>query len=63
VKLGVVFPQTSIGADPGGVREFAQAVQELGFDHLLTYDHVLGAVHQDRDPPLAGPYTENDAFH
>ena len=43
MKLGAVFPQTEIGADPGGVREFAQAVQELGFDHLLAYDHVLGA--------------------
>ena len=35
----------------------------MGFDHLLAYDHVLGAVHADRTPPLTGPYTENDPFH
>jgi probable F420-dependent oxidoreductase len=62
VKVGVVFPQTEIGADPGGVREFAQAVQELGFDHLLAYDHVLGADVSNRaDWP--GPYTAEHQFH
>jgi probable F420-dependent oxidoreductase len=35
----------------------------LGFDYLLAYDHVLGAVHEDRTPPLPGPYTERDPFH
>ena len=42
MKLGVVFPQTEIGEDPGAVREFAQAVEDLGYDHLLAFDHVLG---------------------
>ena len=42
-KLGAVFPQTEIGADPAGVRAFAEGVQELGFVHLMAYDHVLGA--------------------
>ena len=62
MKLGVVFPQTEIGADPGGVREFAQAVQELGFDHLLAYDHVLGA-DDARHPDLVGPYRAEHLFH
>jgi probable F420-dependent oxidoreductase len=35
----------------------------LGFDHLATYDHVLGAVHAGRTPQLSGPYTEHDPFH
>jgi probable F420-dependent oxidoreductase len=62
VKIGVVFPQTEIGADAGGVREFAQAVQELGYDHLLAYDHVLGAdVTERADWP--GPYTAEHQFH
>jgi probable F420-dependent oxidoreductase len=38
-------------------------VEELGFDHLLAYDHVLGAVHADRPRQLTGPYTEHDPFH
>jgi probable F420-dependent oxidoreductase len=62
VKLGVVFPQTEIGADPGGVREFAQAAQELGYDHLLAYDHVLGADVSGR-ADWSGPYTSEHQFH
>ena len=41
---------------------FATGVEDLGFDYLLAYDHVLGAVHADRTPPLTGPYTEHDPF-
>lgn len=62
MKLGVVFPQTEIGADVGGVREFAQGAQELGFDHLLAYDHVLGA-DRERHPDLTGPYRTEHQFH
>ena len=62
MKLGAVLPQTEIGADVGGVREFAQGVQELGFDHLLAYDHVLGA-DRERHPDLTGPYRTEHQFH
>jgi len=62
VQLGVVFPQTEIGADPGGVSAFAQAAEEIGYRHLLAYDHVLGAdVSQRTDWP--GPYTCEHQFH
>jgi probable F420-dependent oxidoreductase len=63
VKLGVVFPTCDIGDDPVAIRDYAQAAEELGYDHLLVYDHVLGAVHAGREPPLQGPYGERDAFH
>jgi probable F420-dependent oxidoreductase len=43
MHIGVVFPQTEIGADIGAVRGFAVTVQELGFTHILAYDHVVGA--------------------
>ena len=62
MNLGAVFPQTEIGADPAGVREYAQAVQELGFDHLMAYDHVLGA-DDARHPGLVGPYRAEHMFH
>ena len=42
---------------------FGKAAEDLGFDHLFAYDHVLGAVHADRTPRLTGPYTEHDPFH
>ena len=62
-RLGVVYPQTELQGDPEAVRQVARATEELGFDHLLAYDHVLGAEHADREPRLTGPYTEHDPFH
>ena len=43
MQLGVVFPQTEIGADPGAVRDYAQAAEALGYQHLVVIEHVLGA--------------------
>ena len=62
LSLGAVLPTNEIGADPAAIRDFAQAVEAMGFHHLLIYDHVLGAdtsVHRD----LTGPYTKDDPFH
>ena len=63
LQIGAVYPQIELQGDPGAVRRIGLAVEELGFDNLLAYDHVLGAVHADRTPPLTGPYTEHDPFH
>jgi len=63
LNFGAVFPTTEIGSDPVAIRDWAQAAESLGFDHAITYDHVLGAVHANREPRLMGPYTENDPFH
>lgn len=63
MKIGAVYPQTELRGDPTAVRTIALAAEQLGFDYLLAYDHVLGAVHTDREPPLPGPYTEHDPFH
>jgi probable F420-dependent oxidoreductase len=63
MQIGVVYPQVELGGDPEAVRRIGRATEALGFDHLLAYDHVLGAVHEDRTPPLWGPYTERDPFH
>jgi probable F420-dependent oxidoreductase len=63
MKFGVVFPQTEVSQDPDALPSIATAVEQLGFDSLLFYDHVVGAEHADREPPLWGPYTERDPFH
>src|SRR4051812_44607177 len=63
MQIGVVYPQTELRGDPSAVRTIGLAVERLGFDHLLAYDHVLGAVHANRERPLPGPYTELDSFH
>ncbi|MHB1595301.1 MAG: LLM class F420-dependent oxidoreductase [Streptosporangiaceae bacterium] len=62
MRVGVVFPQTEIGADPAAIRAYADGVAELGFSHVLAYDHVLGAdpaVHR----PWTGPYDVRTTFH
>jgi probable F420-dependent oxidoreductase len=62
VRIGVVFPQTELGGDPGAVRAYGQRVEELGYTHILAYDHVLGAgpqVHRD----WKGPYDIDTTFH
>ena len=63
MRFGVVFPQTQLGADPLVLRDFTQAAEELGYHHILAYDHVLGA-NPDR-PGWQGrrPYTYRDMFH
>ena len=43
MRIGVIFPQDEIGKDPGVIREYAQAVEEMGYTHILATDHVLGA--------------------
>ena len=62
MRFGVVFPQTEIGADPVAVRDYAQAAESLGYDHLLAYDHVLGANAASR-PGWSGAYRHTDGFH
>ncbi len=64
VKLGAVFPQTEIGADPLEIARYAREVERLGYDHLVAYDHVLGA-HPDRPDgrPWRGAYSHKDMFH
>lgn len=56
MQIGVTFPQTEIGSDPGAVREYAQAAESLGFKHILAYDHVVGA-NPSSHPNLTGPST------
>lgn len=63
MKWGAVLPTNEIGHDSGALRDWAQGVEALGFDRIIAFDHVLGATHADREPPLTGPYTEMDPFH
>jgi probable F420-dependent oxidoreductase len=61
MRIGVVFPQTELGGDPAVLRAYAHRVEELGFTHILAYDHVVGA-----DPEVhrgwRGPYDIDSTF-
>jgi probable F420-dependent oxidoreductase len=62
MRIGVVFPQTELGGDVGAVRAYGEAVEALGYAHVLAYDHVVGA-----DPAVhegwRGPYDVDTTFH
>jgi probable F420-dependent oxidoreductase len=60
-RLGVVFPQIRFFGTPEDIRTFATDVEALGFDHILAYDHVLGASKTTR-PDWRGPYSSDDPF-
>jgi len=62
VKIGVVYPQIELQGRPSAIGRFALAAEKLGYQHLSVYDHVVGAAHEGRTPPLTGPYTERDPF-
>ena len=62
MRIGVVFPQTELGGDVGAVRAYGERVDELGYTHILAYDHVVGAdpvIHQN----WSGPYNVDTTFH
>jgi probable F420-dependent oxidoreductase len=66
IRFGAVFPH-QIGIDPDPIRAFAQPLEGAGYDHLIAYDHVVGA-HPDRFPgPVGGfprpPYTHESPTH
>ena len=61
MQVGVTFPQAEIGADPKAIRDYAQAAQDLGYEHLLAYDHVLGADPSNREGWRG--YTHKTMFH
>jgi probable F420-dependent oxidoreductase len=62
VRIGVVYPQSELPTDAGVVRAYAARVEELGYGHILAFDHVVGA-----DPGVhigwRGPYDINATFH
>jgi probable F420-dependent oxidoreductase len=62
MQIGVVLPQTEIGADIEGVRAYAQAVQDLGYEHLVAADHVLGA-DPSGHPGWNRPYVNTSVIH
>ena len=62
MQIGISIPTTEIGTDPVAIRDFAQAVEEMGYAHLTLIDHVLQsgvAVAND----WRSFYTRENMFH
>jgi probable F420-dependent oxidoreductase len=62
MQIGAVLPQTEIGGAVADVRRYATTVEQLGYAHLLAYDHVLGA-DPEAHAPWNGPYDVDTTFH
>src|SRR4029434_7986577 len=60
MRLHAFFPSRDIGTDPAKIRDWAQAVEELGYAGIEVADHVFGATARDGATPL---YNERDPFH
>jgi probable F420-dependent oxidoreductase len=63
MRLGAIFPQIEIGSDPAAIRDYAQAVEQIGFDHLLVFDHVLGTTPDRFEGRFRPPYNYETPFH
>jgi probable F420-dependent oxidoreductase len=68
MRIGVVFSQADSGTDPDAIRDWARAAEAAGFEHILAYDHILGATPERLgDGPFgafpAPPYTSDNTFH
>jgi probable F420-dependent oxidoreductase len=62
MRIGVAFPTTEIGTDPAAIRDFAQAAEDLGYDHITIIDHVLQAAKPAGDDWRAY-YSRDNMFH
>lgn len=55
------MPQIELPSDPAPVRHYLSTLESIRFDHVLLYDHVLGAGTRTR-PDWNGPYSNADPF-
>jgi probable F420-dependent oxidoreductase len=61
MEFGAILPQFPRGTDPDRYRTFAETAEQLGFGHLLAYDHVVGP-DPDREG-WEGIYTNEVPLH
>jgi len=68
MRVGAVFSQADSGTDADAIRQFVIDAEVAGFEHLMVYDHILGASAERLGPGPFGsfphaPYTSEHTFH
>ena len=63
MQIGVNLPIVDFGDDLLGLRDYVQAAEDLGYAHLRTLDHVLGADPQFHPERPTFPYTHESYIH
>lgn len=62
MKVGLIYPQIDLHGDAQAVRAIGTAVEALGYDHIQTYDHMLGS--KRKQESAAPAYAvDRDPFH
>jgi len=61
MKIGAIFPHDTIEPDAGAIRAYVEAVEQMGFNHIMSYDHVIGANRASR--PGWNGYDLDSKFH
>ena len=60
--IGAFFPNLAFDNDPEAIREWAQAVEALGYDYIDVPDHTV-AVDRASRPEFKGPYDLTNPYH
>jgi probable F420-dependent oxidoreductase len=62
MPIGAFFPNLAFNNDPEAIREWAQAVEALGYDYIDVPDHTV-AVDRASRPEFRGPYDITNPYH
>jgi probable F420-dependent oxidoreductase len=52
MKIGVGYPTIELNGDPAAIREIGRAAEDLNYDHIVMWDHVIGIPLENRNPPF-----------
>lgn len=62
MPIGAFFPNLAFDNDPEAIREWALAVEALGYDYIDVPDHTV-AVDRASRPEFRGPYDLTNPYH
>ena len=63
MKFGISYPDAEIGTDRIVIRDFAQAVEEMGYSHISVHDHVIQSATPRETVDMAKYYTRDFPHH
>jgi probable F420-dependent oxidoreductase len=63
MRFGTFIPQIGGIHDPIAVRDFAQAAEDLGYDFLCGYEHVIGVDPSNRQEGWRKSFTHESFLH
>lgn len=63
MHIGAIFPQGELELDAIAIRDYARAVEAMGYHHILFFDHLVGTAPTTIDYVPRTQYTYQSAFH